>query len=169
MRLRLPGHVGRMRAALTPIPSSLSRGAREAWLSSPQAAVCSLAEDTLPGDWPSASHSPIPCFSLRFTKQCPSPEAWLPPKSVSGGETEAREWIGHSAWLQTAAQLLLILVHLPEAQRYQGSRQAPGKPVPQKTALGWGTAGEEKADLSAWENLSHSTTGLSSPRECWEV
>lgn len=105
---------------------------------------------------------PTPCFALRLTQKCPCPEAWLPLKSVSGGETEAREWIGHSTWPQTPAQLLITLVGLPEAWGHQGPRKAP---VPQKTAQGWGTAGEEEADLSAWERLSHCTAGFPPPRE----
>lgn len=52
------------------------------------------------------------------------------------------------------------LVGLPEAPGHQGPRKAP---VPQKTALGWGTAGEEEADLYAWESLSHSAAGFLTP------
>lgn len=65
MRLGLPGRVGRMQAALMPTLSSLNRAAKEAWLSPRQADTSSLAEDTPLGDWPSVSHSPTSCFSLR--------------------------------------------------------------------------------------------------------
>lgn len=82
--------------------------------------------------------------------------------SVPGGETKAREWIGHSAWPQTPAQLLTTLGGLPEAQGSLG----PGKaPAPQRPALGWGTAGEKEAALSAWESLGHIEAAFPLPGE----
>lgn len=145
---------------LTRIPSS-PRGQQGGWLSPPQADKPCLSKDTLLGD---RLPPPTPPPHVFLEDSINNVQAQRPGShmSVSGRETEAREWIGHSTWPQTPAQLLTTLVGLPEAQGHLGPRKAP---VPQQTALGWGTAGEKEADLSAWESLSHIEAAFPLPGE----
>lgn len=106
---------------------------------------------------------PPPSFLKDSLKECSSPESWLLPKSVSGGETEAREWVRYSTGPQTQTPLLVILVGLPETQ---GSSEGPGEspPLPQKIVLDRGACREEKANLSAWES---SGDRMAAPPKQW--
>lgn len=131
------------------------------WLSPPQADKRCFRKTPCWETQASTPHSPTHVFledSINNV-QAQRPGSHM---SVPGGETKAREWIGHSAWPQTPAQLLTTLGGLPEAQGSLG----PGKaPAPQRPALGWGTAGEKEAALSAWESLGHIEAAFPLPGE----